>query len=149
MRDDTPRSFLDVFEALERNRVRYVVVSGVAVVLRGHCRPVADLDLVVPAEPLAAGHAVRTLQALGFAPSLPLPIHALTVLRMFDASQREVDVFYRYHVPFEHLWAESELLRVAERPLRVAALEHVVQVKRLLGRPHDLCDVRALLEIHR
>jgi hypothetical protein len=37
----------DVFAALHRAGVRFVVVGGVAVVLQGHIRTTVDLDLVV------------------------------------------------------------------------------------------------------
>jgi hypothetical protein len=122
-----------------------VTVSGVAVVLRGRVRTVADLDIVVDPAPESAAHAVRTLMALSFAPSIPLPLHALTVVRMFDPSQREVDVFLRYYVAFDELWAQSELLSVGDHPVRIASLDHLLHVKRLLGRPHDLRDVEALV----
>ena len=36
--------FEPIFEALNRQNVRYVVVGGVAVVLHGHARLTADLD---------------------------------------------------------------------------------------------------------
>jgi hypothetical protein len=145
MREDTPLSFLDVFQALDAGHVRYVTVSGVAVVLRGRVRTVADLDIVVDPAPESAAHAMRTLMALSFAPSIPLPLHALTVLRMFDPSQREVDVFLRYYIAFDEVWAQSELLSVSGHPVRVASLGHLLHVKRLLARPHDLLDVEALM----
>jgi hypothetical protein len=145
MREDTPHSFLDVFHALDASHVRYVTVSGVAVVLRGRVRTVADLDIVVDPAPESAAHAVRSLMALSFAPSIPLPLQILTVLRMFDPSQREVDVFLRYYIAFDEVWAQSELLSVGGHPVRVASLAHLLQVKRLLARPHDLLDVEALV----
>jgi hypothetical protein len=43
----TPEAYCDLFDRLERNHVRYVVVGGIAVVLHGYERPVADLDLVI------------------------------------------------------------------------------------------------------
>jgi hypothetical protein len=39
--------FRPVFEALDAARVRYVVVGGLAVVLHGHARLTADLDLMI------------------------------------------------------------------------------------------------------
>jgi hypothetical protein len=68
----------------------------------------------------------------------------LRVLRMFDQSQREVDVFVRYQVPFDELLAGSETMTVGAGSARVASLEHLVRVKRMTGRPHDLEDVEAL-----
>ncbi len=84
-------TYSDVFDRLERDKVRYVVVSGVAVVLHGYVRPVADLDIVIDRSPDEARHAMMTLMASGFVPTIPLPLNALTVLRMFDGLNREVD----------------------------------------------------------
>jgi hypothetical protein len=141
-----PGAYEDVFAALERARVRYVVVGGVAVVLRGHVRPIADLDLVIDRDPPAADHAMGSLGALGFFPSIPLPLSMLTVLRLFDRSQREIDVFVRYPIPFEDLWVASSLLRVGDGVARVASRDDVLRVKRLTGRPLDLLDVEELLK---
>lgn len=143
----TPLIYRDVFDRLEREGVRYVVVSGVAVVLHGHARPVADLDMVIDPAPEEAQRAMNALARAGFVPSIPLPLSMVTVLRMFDQSQREVDVFARYHVPFAELWADSEIVRVGEGVARVASLEHLLRAKRTVGRPHDLLDIEGLLAL--
>lgn len=57
--------FHRIFQALEASGVRYLVVGGVAVVLHGHPRFTADLDLVVSLDPdnaLATCHA-RAIRA--------------------------------------------------------------------------------------
>jgi hypothetical protein len=89
----TPETYGDVFDRLERDAVRYAVISGVAVVLYGHVRPVADLDVVIDPAPDQAASALRALAACGFVQSTPLPLSMVTVMRMFDHAQREVDVF--------------------------------------------------------
>lgn len=113
MSDLSPVTFMDVFEALERNSVPYVVVSGVAVVLHGHIRPVFDIDIVITPAPDEQDRALQTLVQAGFVPSIPVPLHLLTVLRMFDQRAREIDVFVKYHIPFNELWANSE--QISER----------------------------------
>jgi len=143
----TPEIFVDVFERLEGEGVRYVVVSGVAVVLRGHARPIADLDIVVDPAPVEAERAMRALTLAGFVPSLPLSLSMLTVLRMFDQTGREVDLFVRYCIPFAELWADSERARVGRSFARVVSLEHLLRAKRFNGRPHDVSDIEALLAL--
>jgi hypothetical protein len=143
----TPAYYSDVFDALERNRVRYVVVSGVAVVLHGHIRPVFDLDIVIPATADQQNYALQTLMGVGFFPSIPVPLNFLTVLRMFDQSAREIDVFVKYRIPFDELWANSETIRVGDHVARVVSLEHLLRAKRFMGRAHDLLDVEALLAL--
>jgi hypothetical protein len=142
-----PAAYGDVFDALERNCVRYVVVSGVAVVLHGHVRPVFDLDIVIAASAEEQNRALQTLMHAGFVPTIPVPLSFLTVLRMFDQSAREIDVFARYHISFNELWADSEQISVGDHTARVASLEHLLRAKRITARPHDLMDVEALLAL--
>jgi hypothetical protein len=137
----------DVFERLEAERVRYVVVGGMAVALHGHARPTRDLDIVVGRAPAESRRATAALVSLGFVPALPLPLELLTVQRFTDRARREVDAFARFRLPFEELWAASAHLDAAGRPARVCSLEHLIRMKRLDGRPHDVQDVAALLAV--
>jgi hypothetical protein len=139
--------YCDVFDQLERGNVRYVVVSGVAVVLHGYMRPLADLDIVIDPEVNESQRALHALALVGFVPSIPLPLNLLSVLRMFDQMEREVDVFVRYHIRFEELWAGSKQVQVGESIARVVSLAHLLQAKRITGRPHDLQDIEGLLAL--
>ena len=139
-----PETFCDVLEHLNRENARYVVVSGFAVVMHGHKRDIVDLDVVVDPSPRESQRCMHALALAGFMPSIPLPLQMVPVLRLFDRSSREVDVFGRYYIPFEELWSGSESVKVGNQMARIAALEHVVQVKRTLSRPHDLADIEAL-----
>lgn len=140
----TPANYLDVFEQFGHQKVRYVVISGAAVVLRGHVRGIVDLDIVVDSAPDEAQRAMQALGSSGFVPSIPLPLSLVTVLRMFDQSGREIDVFARYHIPFAELFAGSEEICIGNTVARVISLEHLLQTKRMIGRPHDLLDIVGL-----
>jgi hypothetical protein len=144
----SPETYCDVFERLELEEVRYVVIGGVAVALHGHARPVADLDIIVDPAPEEAARALHALTCAGFVPTLLLPLSMLSVLRLFDRSRREVNVFVRDQIPFEELWAVSERRRVGGVDARVEALEHLLRAKRATGRPHDLLDVAGLLALN-
>jgi GNAT superfamily N-acetyltransferase len=142
-----PETFCDVLEHLNRENARYVVVSGFAVVMHGHKRDILDLDVVVDRSPGEAHRCMYALALAGFVPSIPLPLEMVSVLRLFDPLSREVDVFVRYHIPFEELWSSSESVKVGNQLARIASLEHVVQVKRIQSRPHDLADIEALMSM--
>ncbi len=143
----TPEIYGDVFDRLNRDQVRYIVISGVAVVLHGYARPIYDLDIVIDRAPDEAQRAMQTLTASGFVPTIPLPLSAVTVLRMFDPLSREIDLFVRYHIPFEEMWLDSEMVSVKNSRVRVASLEHLIRAKQINGRPHDLQDVEGLLAL--
>ena len=143
----SPETYCDVFDWLEREEVRYVGVGGIAVVLHGCARLVADLDIVIDPAPEESDRALRALLRAGFVPSLPLPLSMLTVLRLFDRAGREIDLFVRYQICFEELWAGSERRRLGCSVARVMSLEHLLLTKRLDGRPRDLLDLADLLAL--
>jgi len=60
----SPEAYSPLFEQLERDNVRYVVVSGMAVFLHGHNRPVVDLDIAIDSSPNESAKAMQTLPAL-------------------------------------------------------------------------------------
>jgi len=142
-----PETFCDVLEHLNRENARYVVVSGFAVVMHGHKRDIVDLDVVVDPSPRESQRCMHALALAGFIPSIPLPLEMVSVLRLFDRLSREVDVFVRYHIPFEELWSSSESVKVGNQMTRIASLEHVVRVKRTQSRPHDLADIEELMRL--
>jgi hypothetical protein len=158
--------FEPIFEALARNSVRYVVVGGVAVVLHGHARLTADLDLAVDLSPEAAGKAIDTLVGLGFRPRAPvdpaefsdpeararwMTEHQMQVFSMWDPSDplRSVDLFVENPIDFEELWDRSVLLPLAGTSARVASIPDLIRLKRLASRAVDLADIEALEAILR
>lgn len=74
----SPEIYCDVFDRLGREDVRHLVLGGVAVVLHGHVRPVADLDTATDHAPDEANRASRALACAGFMPSIPLPPSVLS-----------------------------------------------------------------------
>ncbi len=158
--------FEPVFAALLRNDVPFVVVGGVAVVLHGHPRLTADLDLVID---LATEHVDRAIVAtteLGLRPRLPVDPRGLgdpevrrgwvedrnlRVLSFHDPDDplREVDVFADPPIAFADLRARAAVVTLGELAVPVAAIDDLVAMKRLAGRPQDLADIAALEDIQR
>ncbi|MGI8875768.1 MAG: DUF6036 family nucleotidyltransferase [Egibacteraceae bacterium] len=155
---------LDIVAALEAAEVRAVVVGGVAVVLHGHVRMTADLDLVLDLQRDNVLAALGVLQDQGLRPRLPVPpeqfaepdirkrwvrTQQLTVFSLHDPNdpRREVDLFAESPVPFDDLWRDSTLRRLGSTDVRIASIEHLLHMKRVVGRPKDLEDIAALEEI--
>lgn len=156
--------FEPVFAALEGTGSRYVVVGGVAVVLQGHARFTADLDLVIDLEPSAAARAVAALVGLGFEPQVPVQAEAfadpvtrqrwidekgMTVfsLSRFDDPLSVVDIFAAYPIDFEELWRDARRVRIGTATVPVASIPHLIEMKRAVGRPQDRSDVARLEEL--
>jgi len=153
--------FEELFELLNQAGVRYVVVGGLAVVLHGHPRLTADVDLVVDLDPAAAELAIRTLTAMGLKPRIPVDPAAfadsvqrqawidergMTVFSLYDPSNalRSVDLFVEAPFPFEDLWSRSKLISLPSGDVRVASIDDLINMKRIAGRPQDSEDIKAL-----
>lgn len=153
--------FEPIFEALDAAGVRYVAVGGVAVVLHGHARLTADLDLAVDLAAEPAGEAIAALTQMGFLPRAPVdPMdfadasvrerwieqQGMTVFSMWDPADpmRSVDLFVVNPIDFEELWADSELVDLAGVSARIASIRDLIRLKQISARPVDLADIDAL-----
>ncbi|GAA5165950.1 nucleotidyl transferase AbiEii/AbiGii toxin family protein [Ornithinimicrobium tianjinense] len=158
------RRILDLLAALNDAGVDYVVVGGVAVVLRGHARMTVDLDLALDLTTDNLTSALDVLKAQGLVPRLPVPPEQfadpdirrswveqrnLVAFTLHDPSDalREVDLLAITPLPFSTLLTSSDVIDVDDVPVRVASVEHLVAMKRLSGRAQDLADVEALSQL--
>lgn len=155
-----------IFAALYRAEVRYLVVGGVALVLHGHPRFTADLDLVLALDAENVRAAVGALSELGYRPRVPVRAEDLA-----DPEQRadwirnkgmivfslaspshpttEVDLFVEQPFPFEAAYRRATWTDLGTTQVPVASLPDLIQMKRNAGRPRDLEDVRILEAIAR
>lgn len=155
-----------VFGALEASGARYLVVGGVAVVLHGHPRFTADLDLALALDPANIEAALSALEGIGYRPRAPVPLRAfadleqradwertkgLTVFSLWSADLpgTEVDLFASDPLPFEPAWGRRLRAQVGGLSVNVASLGDLIEMKRRAGRPQDLDDVRELEAIAR
>lgn len=153
--------FEEVIVALTEAEVRFVIVGGVAVVLHGHPRLTADLDLVIDLEVESVKRAIQGLTELGLVPRLPVPAVAfadpetrarwvrersLVVFTLTDpeGGLLEVDLFARSPMPFEALWSNAVTVPLGETTVRIAAIDNLIAMKGEAGRPQDLADISAL-----
>jgi hypothetical protein len=127
-------------------------VGAVGVILQGYVRTTNDVDLMVyvPIEPASAIH--ESLGKAGFSPRIADAVdfaernHVL--LMRHDKTRIGVDV------ALGRLPLEQEIAQSADRPtvsghvIPVASVDALCVMKIFAARPHDVQDVRALLQIH-
>jgi len=158
--------FEPVIQALHDAEVRYIVVGGLAVLLHGHARLTADIDIVIDLEPSPARRAIGALLALGLKARPPVDPYDfakpavreewireknMTVFSFWDPGNplREVDLFSRYPLDFEQLWHRSVVVPLGATSVRIASLPDLITMKKAAGRPQDLEDVSALSKLVR
>lgn len=66
-----------------------------------------------------------------------------------DTRRVTLDIMASVPIGFDELWAEGVDVRLERTTVRVAAIDHLIRMKRDAGRPQDLTDVEALEAIER
>ena len=150
-----------VLQALNSAKVRYLVVGGVAVVLHGHLRTTADLDLVVQLERDNVLRTMRALAGLGYRPRAPVAAEVfadedvreswvrdkgLTVFSLWSsrAPTLEVDLFVREPFGFDEVYARALKVPLENTFAWVVSLPDLIELKSQARRPQDLQDIEAL-----
>ena len=156
--------FEQIFEALGRVGARYVVVGGVAVLLQGHPRFTADLDLVVGLEPSNVQQAIGALASLDYRPRAPVALDqfadaqarrdwieqkGLTVFSLWSPRfpATDVDLFVAEPMPFDEMWRHADQVELGGTTVAVASIEDLVAMKQKAGRPKDLQDIAELRKL--
>lgn len=156
-----PTDFIGLFAILAAARVRFVLVGGLALVLHGLDRLTADVDLVIDLSTESARTTVQALTAAGYRPLAPVDpldladpaqrlewqsVRNMKVFSFWDSTNMRptVDVMLASPVSFEDLWAAASVMSIAGHEVRVASIEHLIQMKAATGRAQDLADVERL-----
>jgi hypothetical protein len=149
-----PEEFAQLLDELNRNKLPYVLIGGVAVNLLGRERYTHDVDVLVPATE-AQGEAIRRLLERLHATRVdgsPLSdalfdgehhIRALTRFGIIDFIPEGDD-----DLSWESVSSNARPDTLHEIPVPRASLEHLLALKRLAGRPQDREDVVRLQEFY-
>ncbi len=154
---------LPLIDAFNQHNISYVVVGGLAVVLHGHNRLTADIDLVIRLDSDNASKAVSIITEQGYAARAPV-----NPLDFADPSKREewiqaknlvvfsfyhksnplmaIDLFVDYPIDYEELYARSVCKKLGHIEVRICSIDDLISMKKKANRPKDTEDVR-LLEI--
>jgi predicted nucleotidyltransferase len=156
-------TYIDIFKALEKHRVRYLVVGGVAVNLLGVSRSTADLDLFVCLDPENLMRFAKAVEEVEYRPKLPVKM-----LDFADAECRRrwreekgmlvfsfwnpkdplalVDVFVDEPMPFTEMDRRKVRMTAEGVTIPVASPEDLIVLKERCDRPKDRYDVDGLRE---
>ncbi len=153
--------YLDLFSALKRHKVEYVLIGGLAISLHGIERATMDIDVTVAMTPENLVSLVEMARELGMTPVLPVELETLTDLEQLAQWHRErnldafalkapgsagvtLDVLLYPPLDFAGVRERAVIFRAAEVPVVVACIDDLIALKQAVGRPIDLTDIEHL-----
>lgn len=156
----------EVFKALSKAKVKYVVAGGVAVVLHGDRRHTDDLDLYVLLEKKNLERFFGALKSTGYSPKAPV-----TKEQFIDNEQRErwkkekgmivfsfferkppfklIDMFVNEPIKFEEIYKRKIKVKIGDIKVPVISIDHLIRLKEQAGRDRDKNDIIQLVELKR
>lgn len=144
-----------ILKALSDEGVDYVVVGGVAMVVRGSQRVTVDLDIVPRQTPT---NVVALLRAIGVVHGHAVDADGVDrvseTIRLGEPTRLETDggtldvVQGLPGVPaFDGLFARADRIELYELVVAVASADDLIAMKRAAGRPQDREDIAFLASL--
>ncbi|MBI1860948.1 MAG: hypothetical protein HYR96_08525 [Deltaproteobacteria bacterium] len=144
-----------VTEAFRKKRVEFAICGGWAVALYGAVRGTVDIDVALILSAANLERAERALNAIGLKSRLPLKAADVSQFREEYIRNRKM-IAWRFINPTDptevvDLLINEDLsqykrtnIKIGKQAIPLVAIEDLIRMKRLSGRPQDLEDVRAL-----
>ena len=137
-----------VFSCLQKHRVKYVVIGGIAAVLHGVPRATFDLDILIEASSDNASRLLAALEEAGLGTAAMNTAEKVLANETTVFNDR-VRIDVQTSTPgllFKSAWQNREVMRYGDQEFYVASRSDLLASKRAAGRPVDLQDVEMLDE---
>jgi hypothetical protein len=156
--------YLDLFRALQKHEVQYLVVGGLAVVLHGYARATADVDLVLALDEANLQRFLQAAHALRLKPALPVTIESLCDTGQLEQWVREkhmiafslrhpsptvptIDIIVQPKIPFAALHANRDDKTVGDVTMPLASVDDLIVLKTSTGSLADEYELCILTEL--
>ncbi len=152
----------NILRSFHKNKVKYVLVGGLAVNLQGAFRSTADLDILVDMTNTNLAKIIKILKQKKY--FVKQPVDPMGIANMntrqdwiqnknmkafcfFKETGEQVDLIIDSPVKFAEAIKKADILNVDGIRLPVVSVEHLIKMKEKTGREKDKSDVHELKEI--
>lgn len=156
---EEPLDIRELFEALQRHEVDYLVIGGVAVQVHGHRRTTKDLD-VMPAP--GAENAAKLAAALADVQARPADqeggeapsedqLSVAAIVPPLTTIHGELHVLFepKGAVAWDEMRDRALVVELGDAKIAISSLDDLIRMKLASGRPEDLDDVSVLTDVNR
>ncbi|OGX07380.1 MAG: hypothetical protein A2Z88_03850 [Omnitrophica WOR_2 bacterium GWA2_47_8] len=153
----------EILREFQKQKVKYVLVGGIALNLLGSLRSTADLDILVEMSDNNLAKVVQILKRQGYRVKQPVDPMGIANSRIrqdwiknkhmkafnFYKEQefKEVDIIIDSPVSYEKAKKDAILIQADNIKIPVVSIDNLIKMKKDTGRPMDKLDVSELKKI--
>ena len=156
--------YISIFKELNKQKIDYLVVGGLAVNFHGIPRMTYDIDLMILLDPLNIRRIVLKLLDWGYRPGVPVNPEDLAdevirtswieekgmrALNFYHESQPigAIDIIIDLPISYDQLRERAIVIELQGEKIPVVSINDLIRLKRKAGRKQDLSDVEHLKKI--
>ena len=153
-----------ILRGLQHQKVKYLVVGGLAVNLHGYDRITADLDIVLSMSDANIKRFIAVAKKLNMKPRIPVKVEDFADKKLRSIwikeknmkaflisnpanAEEHLDVIIDHPVDFVKAYDRRVNIKAGDLRVPLMAISDLIRMKSFAGRPKDLIDVQALRRI--
>lgn len=153
----------EILKEFQKQKVKYVLVGGIAVNLLGSLRSTADLDILVELSDENLGKVVRILKRKGYRVKQPVDPMGMADRKVREGwiktkhmkafnfykegELKEVDIVIDSPVSYEAAQKTAFFIKAGAIKLPVISIDNLIKMKKRAGRSVDKLDIEELKKI--
>ena len=153
----------EILREFQKQRVKYVLVGGMAINMLGSLRSTADMDILVEMSDQNLKKVIKILMKNGYRVKQPVDPMGMADqvtrrdwiqnkhMKAFnfykDQELKEVDIIIETPVSYEEARKTALTIKCGRLTLPVISIEHLITMKRKSNRPVDKLDIQDLKRI--
>jgi hypothetical protein len=158
--------YLDLFKQLNKYRVQYLLIGGLAISMHGIERATMDIDITIAMNPENQENLISWAQSLNLKPVLPVPLQSLKDIALLKLWQQEknllafalttpevagvtIDILLFPSVDFAEMQRRAVHFDIDQIDIPVASIDDLILLKQAAGRPIDSSDIEHLKRLKR
>lgn len=134
----------EVYRALNKNRIKYLVIGGIAVNLYGLMRLTRDLDLMIDLSEDNLDKFIKVIESLGYETKVPQTkwgkLTAIAFTNKADETKR-VDIFLNNPIDFKRAYIKRKVFIVDGLRISCVSFDDLIKLKSKSERIRDLTDL--------
>ena len=158
--------YFELLKSLNDNKVRYLIVGGLAVNLHGIPRMTQDIDIIIEMQQDNIINTIKSFKDIGYSCKLPInpedmakpeivqewiSKRNLVAISFFDCHKpfKIADIILEHPLSFEEAFKCKITKIVKDIPVNIASIDDLVKMKLKANRKQDISDIELLNKIQK